>query len=132
MDTQAALFERQLQNCTESIRLSVPSCWVRSFTHRGVSVGIKKFPGRVRFTRALLECKDLSMLFSFSCAFGSPGSAPAPWKQPLRKDLQEPLFAQVGKRSSREEGKRTSCREKEALLSLDEQAARVCETCLVP
>jgi hypothetical protein len=59
-------------------------------------------------------------------------SHPAPGKQSLRKDLQEPLFAQVGKRSSQEEGKRTSCREKEALLSLDEQAARVCETCLVP
>ena len=104
MDTQAALFERQLQNCTESIRLSVPPCWVRSFTHRGVSIGIKNFPDRVRFTRALLESKDLSMLFSFPCAFGSPGSAPAPWKQPLRKDLQAPLFPQAGKRSSQEAG----------------------------
>ena len=96
MDTQAALFERQLQNCTESIRLSVPPCWVHSFTHRGVSIGIKNFPDRVRFTRALLESKDLSMLFSFPCAFGSPGSAPAPWKQPMRKDLQEPYIPQAG------------------------------------
>ena len=38
------LFQGQVQNFTERIRLSVPSCWVRSFTHRGVSVGIKKFP----------------------------------------------------------------------------------------
>ena len=104
MDTQAALFERQLQNCTESIRLSVPPCWVRSFTHRGVSIGIKNFPDRVRFTRALLESKDLSMLFSFPCAFGSPGSAPAPWKQPLRKDLQEPLIPQAGIWSSQAAG----------------------------
>ena len=72
--------------------------------HRGVSVGIKKFPDRVRFTRALLESKDLSMLFSFPCAFGSPGSAPAPWKQPLSKDLKELLIPQAGKRSSQEAG----------------------------
>ena len=26
------------------------------------------------------------MWFFFPCAFGAPGSAPAPWKQPLRKD----------------------------------------------
>ena len=32
----------------------------------------------------------------------TPRSAPAPRKQPLRKDLQEPLFAQAGKRSSQE------------------------------
>ena len=30
------------------------------------------------------------------CAFGAPGSAPAPWKQPLRKDLQDPLFPEAG------------------------------------
>ena len=72
--------------------------------HRGVSVGIKKFPDRVRFTRALLESKDLSMLFSFPQAFASPGPAPAPWKQPLRKDLKELLIPQAGKRSSQEAG----------------------------
>ena len=82
----------------------MPSCWVRSFTHRGVSPGIKKFPVRVRFTRALLESKDLCMLFSFPCAFRSPGTAPAPWKQPLRKDLQELLLPQTGKFSSQEAG----------------------------
>jgi len=106
--------ERQVQNCTERIRLSVPSCWVRSFTHRGVSVGIKKFPDRVRFTRALLESKDLSMLFSFSCAFGSPGSAPAPWKQPLRKDLPEPLFPQAGSGVRRKQNKQACSGQVEA------------------
>ena len=30
------------------------------------------------------------------CEFGSPGLAPAPWKQPLRKDLQDPLFPEAG------------------------------------
>ena len=104
MDTQAALFERQLQNCTESIRLSVPPCWVRSFTHRGVPIGTKNFPDRVRFTRALLQSKDLSMLFSFPWAFASLGPAPAPWKQPLRKDLKELLIPQAGKWSSQEAG----------------------------
>ena len=72
--------------------------------HRGVSVGIKKFPDRVRFTRALLQSKDLSMLFSFPWAFASLGPAPAPWKQPLRKDLKELLIPQAGKRSSQEAG----------------------------
>ena len=38
----------------------------------------------------LLESKDLSMWFFFPCEFGSPGLAPAPWKQPLRKDLLNP------------------------------------------
>ena len=114
MDSQAALFERQLQNCTESIRLSVPPCWVRSFTHRGVSVGMKNFPDRVRFTRALLESKDLSMLFCFSCAFGSSGSAPAPWKQPLRKDLQERLFPQAGSGVRRKRNKQACLGQVEA------------------
>ena len=31
---------------------------------------------------------------------GSPGSAPAPWKQPLRKYLQDPLFPVSGNRGS--------------------------------
>ena len=38
--------ERQRQCCTERIRLSVPLCWVRSFSHRGVSIGAKKVPER--------------------------------------------------------------------------------------
>ena len=32
------------------------------------------------------------MWFSFPCAIGSLVSAPGPWKKPLRKDLQYPLF----------------------------------------
>ena len=71
---------------------SMSPCSVHSFTDRGVSIGNKNVPDRVRFTRALLESKDLSMWFFFPCAFGAPGSAPAQWKQPLRKDLQDPLF----------------------------------------
>ena len=38
--------ERQVQNCTERIRLSVHLCWVRTFTHRGVSIGAKNVPER--------------------------------------------------------------------------------------
>ena len=44
------LFERQLQSCKERISLSVPPCWVRSFTHRGVSIGVKNVPDTVSFT----------------------------------------------------------------------------------
>ena len=76
--------------------LGILPCSVHSFTDRGVSIGNKNVPDRVRFTRALLESKDLSMWFFFPCEFGSPGLAPAPWKQPLRKDLQDPLFPEAG------------------------------------
>ena len=62
----------------------------------GNSRGRVLVPDRVKFTRALLESKDLSMWFFFPCAFGAPGSAPAPWKQTLRKDLQDPLFPEAG------------------------------------
>ena len=57
------LFEWQLQSCTERIRLSVPLHCVRIFTHRGVPVGAKKTPDRVRFTRALLQSNRLSVWF---------------------------------------------------------------------
>ena len=55
--------QRPLQSCMERIRLSVPLRCVRSFTHRGVPIGAKKIPDRVRFTRALLQSKGLSMWF---------------------------------------------------------------------
>ena len=42
---------------------SLPPCWVRSFTHRGVRIGAKNVRQRLRFTRALLESKDLFMWF---------------------------------------------------------------------
>ena len=42
---------------------SLPPCWVRSFTHRGVRIGAKDVRQRLRFTRALLESKDLFMWF---------------------------------------------------------------------
>ena len=73
-------------------------------SHTEASRRNQDFPDRVRFTRALLQSKDLSMLFSFPQAFASPGPAPAPWKQPLRKDLKELLIPQAGKRSSQEAG----------------------------
>ena len=42
---------------------SLPPCWVRSFTHRGVRIGAKNVRQRLRFTRALLESKNLFMWF---------------------------------------------------------------------
>ena len=77
----------------------MPICWICSFTHRGVSRGAKNVPHRLRFTRTLLQSKDLSMWFCLSLSVWfselSPSSgetAPALGKQPLRKDLQEPRF----------------------------------------
>ena len=70
------LFERQLQSCTERIRLSLSPCLVRSFTDRGVSIGNKNIPDRVRFTRALLESKDLSMRFSLPLCVWVSGISP--------------------------------------------------------
>ena len=71
------LFERQLQSCTERIRLSVLLCWVPSFIHRGVSVEVKNVPDRVRFTRALLEGKDLSMWFCLPVCVWVSGLSPS-------------------------------------------------------
>ena len=68
----------------------------RSFTHRCVSVGIKKDPDRVRFIRAILKSKGLSMWSCLPLCLWAPGSAPAPWKQPLRKYLQDTLFPEAG------------------------------------
>ena len=59
----------------------------------------------MRFTRGLLQSIDLSMWSCLPLCLWAPGSAPAPWKQPLRKDLQEPLFPEAGKWSSQEAGK---------------------------
>ena len=39
----------------------------------------------MRFTRDLLQSIDLSMLSCLPLCLWAPGSAPAPWKQPLRK-----------------------------------------------
>ena len=93
--------ERQVQNCTERIRLSVPSCWVRSFTHRGVSVGIKKFPDRVRFTRALLQSKDLSMWFCLPLCVWISGLGPSSVEIAPEKRSPRTAFPPGGKRSSK-------------------------------
>ena len=69
--------ERQVQNCTERIRLSVPRCSVCSFTHRGVSRGTKNIPHRLRFTRALLQSKDFSMWFCLSLSVWFPELSPS-------------------------------------------------------
>ena len=45
-------------------------------------------------------------------------------REPLRKDLQGPLFTQAGKRSSQEVMQESLLQGKEALLSLEEKAAR--------
>ena len=69
--------ERQLQSCTETIRLSVPLCWVHSFTHRGVPVEAKNVPYRLRFTRALPESKGLSMWFCLPLCLWVSGLGPS-------------------------------------------------------
>ena len=70
----------------------MPICWICSFTHRGVSRGAKNVPHRLRFTRTLLQSKDLSMWFCLSLSVWFSELSPALGKQPLRKDLQEPRF----------------------------------------
>ena len=55
----------------------MPLCWVPSFTQRGVSVGAKNVPDRVRFTRALLEGKDLSMWFCLPLCVWVSGLGPS-------------------------------------------------------
>ena len=72
--------QRPLQSCTERIRLSVPLSWECNFAHRGVSVGAKNVPHRLRFTRSLLQSKTWPSGFGFPGACGSPDSAPTPLK----------------------------------------------------
>ena len=69
--------ERQRQSCTERIRLSVPLCWVHRFAHKGVSIGTKNFADRVRFTRALLESKDLYTWFCLPMCMWVSGLGPS-------------------------------------------------------
>ena len=56
----------------------------------------------MRFTRSLLQSIDLSIWFCLALWVGSLRSAPAQGKEPLRKDLQGPLFTQASKCSSQE------------------------------
>ncbi len=51
-------------------------CWLCSFPHRDVPVGAKNIPHRLRFTRALLESKDLSMRFSLPLCVWVSGIGP--------------------------------------------------------
>ena len=109
------LFERQLQSCTERIRLSVPICWICSFTHRGVSRGAKNVPHRLRFTRTLLQSKDLSMWFCLSLSVWfselSPSSGEtAPEKRSPRTTFSPSLGSALHRRCR----KRASCGQEEA------------------
>ena len=73
-------------------------------TGQSNTIGAKNVRQRLRFTRALLESKDLFMQFCFLCMCGSPGITSAPWKQPLSKDLQDLLFPHAGNQGSQEAG----------------------------
>ena len=57
-------------------QVSVSLCWLCSFPHRDVPVGANNIPHRVRFTRALLESKDLSMRFSLPLCVWVSGIGP--------------------------------------------------------
>lgn len=103
----------KLQHPMERIRLPVSLCWVCSFTNRGLSIGAKNVPDRVKFTRALLQRKDWSMWFCLPLCVWVPGLSPSSWKHPLRKDLQDPLLRQAGKPSLHRQGKRASFRQEE-------------------
>ena len=54
-------------------------CWVPSFIHRGVSVEVKNVPDRLRYNRALLQSKDLSMWFLPSLVIMVPQAWPQFW-----------------------------------------------------
>ena len=67
----------KLQHPMERIRLPVSLCWVCSFTNRGLSIGAKNVPDRVKFTRALLQRKDWSMWFCLPLCVWVPGLSPS-------------------------------------------------------
>ena len=79
------LFERQLQSCTERIRLCV-SMFGTQFHRQGCLHRKQERSCRVRFTRALLESKDLSKWFSFPCAIGSLVSAKSKAKKTMTEN----------------------------------------------
>ena len=65
--------------------LSVPLFdYAASHTEFG-SVGARNVPDRLRFTKAVLQSKEIGCGFAFPCQYGSPSLAPAPGKQPLKK-----------------------------------------------
>ena len=91
------LFEGQLQSCTERIRLSVPLFGCAASHSEFDSVGARNIPERLRFTKAVLQSKDIGCSFAFPCQYGSPSLAPAPGIQPLKKIFQEAIFLQAVK-----------------------------------
>ena len=112
------LFDWQLQSCTERIRLSVLLCWVPSFIHRGVSVEVKNVPDRLRYNRALLQSKDLSMWFLPSLVIMVPQAWPQfwgnnPWEKMSKNHYSPSLGSGVFRRrrkwDSFEQEEATSC-----------------------
>ena len=67
----------KLQHPMERIMLPVSLCLVCSFTNRGLSIGAKNVPDRVKFTRALLQRKDWSMWFCLPLCVWVPGLSPS-------------------------------------------------------
>ena len=88
----------------------MPLCWVPSFTQRGVSVGAKNVPDRVRFTRALLEGKDLSMWFCLPLCVWVSGLGPSSEETAPEKRSPRTAFPQAGKRSSQQVGQASHLR----------------------
>ena len=88
----------------------MPLCWVPSFTQRGVSVGAKNVPDRVRFTRALLEGKDLSMWFCLPLCMWVSGLSPSSEETAPEKRSPRTAFPQAGKRSSQQVGQASHLR----------------------
>ena len=77
----------KLQGHTERISLPVPYVAYAASHTECFSVGAKNVPDRLRFTRGLLQSKDVWMWFCLPVCMGPPTSAPAQGKQGTKKDL---------------------------------------------
>ena len=94
---------------------SLPPCWVRSFTHRGVRIGAKNVRQRLRFTRALLESKDLFMWFCLPLYVWVSGHNPSSVeKTPEQRSPRICFSPMLGTRDHRRQEKQASFRQEEA------------------
>ena len=97
----------QLPRHMESMRLLVALFWVCSKMHTECLCSSQNVPDRLRYTRAVLESKDMWMWFCLSLWVWVPYLSPTPGETALEKILTIVVCPSAGKRSSQNAGKRS-------------------------
>ena len=97
----------QLPRRMESMRLLGALFWVCSKMHTECLCSSQNVPDRLRYTRAVLESKDMWMWFCLSLWVWVPYLSPTPGETALEKILTIVVCPSAGKRSSQNAGKRS-------------------------